>query len=336
MKQIFLFLLVGLGVAACKNGEIVHPDFDYTSGYFPYQYPVRTLVLGDDIYDNSNDNAHKFLISAAMGGVYKNDRDRVFQIAVDESLCQQVLFNSGGDTIQALPAEYYSLSSNNSLVIPQGKYNGAVEVQLTEAFFNDPKAIGLNYVVPLRLVGSADVDSIVSGKSTMTNPDPRRQENWIVAPKDFTLFAIKYINEYHGNYFFQGESSVEDSTGALIETKTYKAANMVQNGVTLLTTTGRKQVAYNTSFQSEEISDNLPLLLDFTNGKCVISSADPQYDVTGSGSFENEAYEWGNKPRNGMELEYTVKVGNKIYHAKETLVARDRAVVMEVFNPQVL
>ncbi len=336
MKHIFVFLLLGLCLAGCKNQEIVHPDFKYTAGYFPYQYPVRTLILGDDIYDNSNDNAHKFLISAALGGVYENDRDRQFDIAIDESLCQQVLFGSGGDTIRALPKEYYNLTPTNTLVIPKGKYNGGVEVQLTEAFFNDPKAIGLNYVVPLRLLASTDVDSIISGQSNLSNPDPRKIENWTVAPKDFTLFAVKFINEYHGNYFFQGESTLTDSTGALLETKTYKQDNVVQNGVTLLSTTGRHQVAYNTSFQSDEVSGSLPLLLTFTDGTCTVSSADDQIQITGSGSFKQGAYEWGNKSRNGMVLEYTVTIAGQTYTAKETLVARDRAVVMEVYNPAVL
>ena len=68
MKKIVLFSLVVifLGFASCQNFDDNHPDYLYTSGYFPYQFPVRTLVLGDYIYDNSNDNAHKFLISVAI------------------------------------------------------------------------------------------------------------------------------------------------------------------------------------------------------------------------------------------------------------------------------
>ena len=85
MKRLILLLIILVGLVSCENFEINHPDFDYTSGYFPYQYPVRTLVLGDYIYDNSNDNAHKFLISIAMGGVYENIRDREFTFQIDES-----------------------------------------------------------------------------------------------------------------------------------------------------------------------------------------------------------------------------------------------------------
>ncbi|REA63697.1 adhesin [Dyadobacter luteus] len=335
MKRILLYLVLSICFFSCKNFDIVHPDFDYTAGYFPYQYPVRTLILGDDIYDNSNDNAHKFVISAAMGGVYSNDRDRRFEIALDESLCEDIRFAANGDTIRPLPSNYYTLSSANSIVIPRGKFNGGIEVQLTEAFFNDPKSFKLSYVVPLRITGSPDLDSIVTGSTSLPNADPRVAGNWTVVPKNFTMFAIKYINEFHGNYFFHGESSVKDSTGTTVEQKTYKAQYVEQNGVTLLTTSGRNQVTYSTSFQSDKLAGSLRLLLNFTDNKCSITSGSPEYTITGSGEFKKGAYEWGNKSRNGIELTYTVTKGKNVYQAKETLVARDRAVVMEVYNPQV-
>jgi len=47
MKKIFLILTLAIGLFSCKNFDIDHPDFNYTSGFFPYQFPVRTLVLGD-------------------------------------------------------------------------------------------------------------------------------------------------------------------------------------------------------------------------------------------------------------------------------------------------
>jgi hypothetical protein len=80
MKNAIMMLILIIGLVACKNQDWNFPDFDYTAGYFPYQYPVRTLVLGKDIFDNSNDNNHKFLISAAFGGVYKNSENREFNI----------------------------------------------------------------------------------------------------------------------------------------------------------------------------------------------------------------------------------------------------------------
>src|SRR5690606_13287178 len=128
--------------------------------------------------DNSNDEAHKFLISVAMGGVYENTIDREFTISVDESLCDHVLFSPEGDTIHLLPSDYYTLSSDNKIVIRRDMFFGSVEAQLTDKFFQDPKSIGLQYVVPLRLEGSIDVDSILNGTTSNPDADPRRASQW--------------------------------------------------------------------------------------------------------------------------------------------------------------
>ncbi|MGV8094983.1 MAG: hypothetical protein AB2L24_24275 [Mangrovibacterium sp.] len=64
-KKIIAFgsiILFIAGLFSCQNEDWSFPDFDYTTTYFPYQYPVRTLVLGDYYFDNTNDNQHKFLI----------------------------------------------------------------------------------------------------------------------------------------------------------------------------------------------------------------------------------------------------------------------------------
>src|SRR5512133_121546 len=99
MKKLLLIPICLIGMISCENFDKEFPDFKYTSGFFPYQYPVRTLVLGDYIYDNSNDNAHKFVISVAMGGVYENKVNRVFDFTIDGTLCNNVSFAGSGDPI---------------------------------------------------------------------------------------------------------------------------------------------------------------------------------------------------------------------------------------------
>lgn len=336
MKKIFFILLIGIGMFACENFDIEHPDFEYTSGFFPYQFPVRTLVLGDYIYDNSNDNAQKFVISVAMGGVYENNQNRIFEFEVDESLCNRVLFSTDGDTIQALPSNYYTLSNNNQIVIPSGKFNGGVEVQLTDAFFNDPKAIKNTYVVPLRLTGSADVDSILVGLSDNQNADPRVSGQWIVAPKDFTMFAVKYINEYHGNYFHYGASTVKDAASAVVEDTTYSAKYVEQNGTSKLVTSGRNQVTLSAFLKSDVMPGEVNMVLDFNGNNCTISAAEGSaYQVSGTGVFKSKAYTWGNKERDGIELNYTVSDSAYTLEASDVLVARDRGVVLETYSPVV-
>jgi hypothetical protein len=334
MKKIFLIIVTIAGLISCHNAEKTFPDFDYQSGYFPYQFPVRTLVLGDYIYDNANDNAHKFVISVALGGLYENTRDRKFTFAVDNSLCNSILFKAGGDPIKALPSNYYTLSSPDQIVVAAGDYNGGVTVQLTDAFFSDPLAIKNTYVVPLRLKSSADVDTILSGNSTNPAADVRIASQWNVAPKNFTMFAIKYINEYHGNYFHYGSNKVKDATGAEVETTTYSQTYVENNPAVLLTTTGRYQVSLPTSFRSTKISGLYTILLTFSGTKCTVSApAGSPYTITGTGDFVAKKYTWGNKERDGITLTYKVSNGTYTYEATETLVARDRAVIMETYTP---
>lgn len=333
-KIVFLSVLLIAGLTSCKNFDIDHPDYEYTSGYFPYQFPVRTLVLGDYIYDNENDNNHKFLISAGIGGVYANEKDRTFNIQVDNSLCNGILFAAGGDQIKALPENYYSLSGNK-IIVPKGKMNGGVEVQLTDAFFNDPAAIKNTYVVPVRLVSSNDVDTILVGQSPNPSADPRIASQWLVAPKNFTMFAVKYINEFHGTYFRYGTSTVKDLTGAVVENTNYNTEKYVENYPILkLNTSGRYQVSISTFFQSKIMENSVNLILTFNGNNCTVSApTGSPYTITGSGEFQSKKYSWGNKERDGIVLNYTISDGTHVYQANDVLVIRDRGITMEVYSP---
>jgi len=336
MKKLIYILTILIGLVSCENFEKKHPDFDYTSGYFPYQYPVRTLVLGDYIYDNTNDNAHRFVISVAIGGIYENNRDRAFNFVVDKSLCNKVLFSETNDTVRALPSNYYTLSSPDKIIIPKGKFNGGVTVQLTDAFFNDTLAIRNTYVVPLRLTGSDDVDTILVGRSALPSPDPRVASDWDITPKNFTMFAIKYINEYHGTYFHYGSSTVKNSANTVIEDSTYSAQYVEKNPVVKAVTTRRYQVAVSLNLYSNILKGNIKLLLTFNGNNCIITGAPGSLlTISGTGVFKPKAFSWGNKERDGIVLNFTATDGVNTYTGNDVLVIRDRAVVMEVFTPKV-
>ena len=264
------------------------------------------------------------------------DTDRVFNITVDNSLCNDILFSAGGDRIQALPSNYYTLASNQ-ITIPKGKINGSVEVQLSDAFFDDPLAIKNTYVLPLRLVSTNDVDTILVGSSPNPNADPRIASQWTIAPKNFTMYAVKYINEYHGSYFHYGNSIVKDATGTSVEQTSYSEQYVEKNTVVKLTTTARKQVSLTKTFESKIMTGTYTLLLDFNGNTITVSTPEgAAYTVTGNGEFKAKAYNWGNKERDGFTLKYTLKRDNNIYEAEETLVIRDRGVVMEIYSPVLL
>ncbi len=85
---------------------------------------------------------------AATGGVYYSKQDVTIPVIVDNSLLGNgLLFGAGKEEVLPMPASYFTLATN-SITIPKGQLAGGVEVQLTPAFFNDPKAIKNTYVIP--------------------------------------------------------------------------------------------------------------------------------------------------------------------------------------------
>lgn len=332
-------LLLGLGIlVSCQNEDWEFPDFDYTTAYFPYQFPVRTLVLGDYYFDNSNDNAHKFMISATMGGVYKNERDVTVDFVVDETLTDNLYnSNTGGLPIKPMPSSYYTLASDQ-IVIPKGQTFGMVEVQLTDAFFADTLAIGQHYVIPLRMV-SATTDSVLQGKTGMSNPDPRIASHWVIAPKNFTLFGVKYVNPYHGKYLLSGASLIKDNADQPIDTVEYSEDYVERNPVVMVSTQSLNSVTYSNAIRSDSGSPGtFKMLVTFDeDGNGVISNQEeaPAFPLSGTAKFANDAGEWGNEKRDVIYLDYQIIVGTDTHYVKDTLVFRDKAVKFEEFKPVV-
>ncbi len=341
MKKIFIIqsLFIGLifFLVSCKNQVNDFQDFNYTTGYFPYQYPVRTIELGKDVtWDNTSDINHKFLISTAMGGVYENTMDREFTIEQAGSLCSRVLFASSKDTIRLMPQSYYALSSSK-ITIPAGKVNGGVDVQLSDAYFNDTLSTKLTYVIPLRIVNVTKLDSILRGSALVTNPNPLIAANWAVMPKDFTMYAVKFINPYHGTYLHRGTSRV-DSSSVRVETNLYHQKYVEQDELWTLQTKSLNIVTLSGGSHSRRVPGFLLMDLTFSNdGNCTITRAKGSsgYTITGSGKLVSDADSWGNKKRDAIYLQYQITSGIYSFSASDTLVVRDRGIAMETFKPQV-
>ena len=316
MKKILIILTLFAGLIACEENKFV--DFDYTAGYFPNQYPVRTFDLSD------NTNGNKFLGPVVMGGVYKNTQDRVFDIETVPALCNRALFEVNNDTIRLMPSAYYTLGSNK-LTIPAGKLEGSIEVQMNDAFFNDPMASRLRYVIPIRIKDATNLDSVLRGKSFLANPDPRVASQWTVVPKDFTMFAVKYINQYHGNYSHRGTSIVKDPTGMVVESNVYRTPSLVNNEVWSLLTTGRNQVGLSSVINSKLLPGNLMMNLSFGNDQtCTITqSAGSAIPVSGTGKFIKDGGELGGVRRNSMVLSYKYSMQYTAPVLEEPIQTRD-------------
>src|SRR5690606_22682292 len=118
MKFLKYLILLPVFFTGCSNKEISFPDYVYNAVYFPLQYPLRTLILGDSRSDNSLDRNHQFNIGVSIGGVYENRIDRTVDYMVDKSLVPANLTLKDGSPLEVLPDSYYTLSPKNSVVIP--------------------------------------------------------------------------------------------------------------------------------------------------------------------------------------------------------------------------
>lgn len=342
MKRIFLISIISIAALTACNKDWEFADYKYSTVYFAYQSPIRTLILGEDVFDNTLDNQHKFLIMATMGGVYENKKDITLNLALDNSLTQRLKFdpNNGGADVVAMPSNYYILPQDLKITIPSGKLMGGLEVQLTDAFFADPRAIKNTFVIPLKITSVINADSVLRGSSTKTSPDPRQAGDWGVSPKDFVLYAIKYVNPYHGAYLRRGIDQVTGNNGntALDTSVIYHNTFVEKDEVVSLFTKSLTQDTISLNAKNRG-NLNVPfrLVLNFDNtGKCTVSGpAAATYTVSGNGQFVKKGDMWGNEKRDVLHLKYQVAFGTTTHNLTDTLVMRDRGVKFETFTPLV-
>jgi hypothetical protein len=341
MKRVFLISIVLLSLLTACNKDWAFPDFKYSAVYFPYQSPIRTLVLGEDIFDNTLDNQRKFIIMATMGGVYENKKDITLTVALENTLTQRVRFdaaNGGGDVI-AMPSNYYTLPQDMKITIPAGKVMGGLEVQLTDAFFADPRSTRNTFVIPLKIVSVLNADSVLRGTTTKTAADPRRAGDWGIAPKDFVLYAVKYVNPYHGVYLRRGVDEVKGNGNAALDTTVVYRNTFIEKDqlVTLFTRSlTEDSVSLNAKNRGNtDVPFRLVLNFDNTGNIAISAPSSATYTVTGNGKFVQKGDMWGNEKRDVLHLKYQVVFGTTTHNLTDTLVLRDRGVKFETFSPVV-
>ena len=354
---------LSLSFASCYNADKDFPDFEGgTTAYFAYQYPVRTLVLGNDIYDNTVDNAHKCQIWSTMGGAY-NGRNAYVDIVVDETLCNNLYFTDEGgnpaEPVKPMPTSYYSLSSNQ--IAYNGNPRGYVEVQFTDAFFNDPKSIDNTYVIPLLMTNVKGIDQILTGKPREgLTPSRTNTEDWEILAKDYVLYCVKYMNPWQGKYIRRGVDNVTEKGAtstvvrkdfSLVNTdlEHYKENPVNQNDeICGIKTKNMTQAIFPVSFKrtggAASIACNL--ILTFNGNQCTVSTDDEGVTATGSGEYivkgtekpEYKDYQWGSMngqpvQRDILRLAYEVNFQNEDIQVSttDTLVVQTRESNKKVF-----
>lgn len=332
-KVLFILLTLTCGMfSSCENGDWEFPDYEYQTVYFAYQSPIRTITLGEDFYDTTLDNLHQCQIMATMGGVYSNKKNVEIGIAVDNSICDNLNFDNG-NPVKAMPSSYYTLSGDK-ITIKKGEILGGVTVQLTDAFFADPEAVNTNYVIPVKMTSVNGADSILSGIPLTSDARYGVAEDWEVLPKNYILYAVKYINQYDAVYLRRG---VDNYSGGIDGTTVRHGAFVEKDEVVDgITTRSLNTIAWaHPAKDAEGTNMNAVLLLTFdASGNCTITSDTEGITATGSGQYvvDGDKKSWGNEDRDALYLDYTLEYAGIKCQTKDTLVVRDRGVRSEWFS----
>jgi len=350
-----------LAFVSCYNTEHVFPDFEGgTTAYFAYQFPVRTIVLGNDIYDNTLDNEHKCQIWATMGGAY-HGRTATADIVVDESLCDNLWFTDEGgnpsEPVLPMPTDYYRLAANS--IAYTANTRGYVEVQLTDAFFNDEKATANTYVIPLLMTNVKGIDHILTGtpREGLT-PSRTNTEDWETPAMDYVLYCVKYMNPWQGKYIRRGIDKVTEAgtTTTIIRRDTslvnsdpgrYTENPVNQyDEVCAISTRNMTQAVFPVSFKTSGASVGCNLILTFDGSHCNITTDEEGVTVSGTGEFiakgtekpEYKDFQWGSNngvpvQRDVLRLAYEVVFAGRDIRVSttDTLVVQTRESNKRVF-----
>lgn len=359
-----------LTYASCYNADREFPDFEGgTTAYFAYQTPVRTLILGNDVWDNSLDNEHKIRIWSTMGGAYSG-RNAYVEFVVADSLCNNLFFvDEGGNAanpVLPMPTSHYKLMSNQ---IPyKGDVRGYVEVQLTDEFFNDPKSSENSYVIPLLMTNATGIDNILRGKMREgLTPARVNTDDWEIPAMDYTLYCVKYMNPWQARYIRRGVDNIKegDLEGVNVR-KDFSLVNSdpgrytenlvnAKDEVCSIYTMNMTQAKFPISLKrlvTDSEGKLMPsidcnLILTFNGNKCTLSTDDEDVTVTGEGEFitngtekpEYKDYQWGSSngrpvQRDILRLSYNVnlKKGKYLYTIKDSKGKENKIYLLDDMN----
>jgi hypothetical protein len=345
MKKIFVYMSIIVLLASCASEDVEYPDFTYQTIYFPVQNPIRTVVLGDEIrFDSSIDLEKAFSIGVNVGGLYENTKERKVSIKLAPELVPTdptkllITNTTPADTLVILPPSYYKASSLTEMVIPAGSLVGKIRIDLTDAFFNDPKSVNLKYVLPLIInPDPASKDSVLQGKPAVLNPSRTKRSDWLggLTPKDYTLFAVNYTNRFHGVYFVYGLEQIFNSAGVLVTSKPYNTRPVIENNATTTLTTLSLSECLLSRLGSNVNNVLFQMKLKYNPDKTItLSSVKGGNVVTGTGKYKEAAdgVVWGQKPHKTVMLDYSYKDAAGEHRCKDTLVYRSSGIVYKEFT----
>jgi len=307
MKKFLAFILLTVALVSCYDDYIF--DYAYSAVYFPYQINVRTFVVGEGM---------KVEVGATLSGVRDNKADRNVSFTLDQSLISSTtlsLFktasqnyikdNAAAVTAQKLlPANYYTISSSNTMVIKKGEHSGAVLIKPDSAIFlADAGTKFATYVLPFRIT-QADADSVL-------------------VPKNYAVVALRYENMLFGKYWHGGVCVVNRPNKADTTLKYFTTIPQLENKVWVLSTNTPNSL-YAQGYLDQVTGKN-EMMLTLSGTNVTIGS------VTGSKFvIEPDGPSTFNKPKLlqnrklFLKYKYTDPATGFVYRCTDTLTFRNR------------
>jgi hypothetical protein len=285
IKKVILMLLVFPLFFSCYEDYI--QDFDYSAVYFGTQKPLRTIVAYDEM---------KFDFGVAVGGLRSNNNENWAKFVIDANLLAAI------DTVglfKLLPAEYYTLSNNDTFTIPAGSLMGAVTLTLNADLFTaDTLAHLKTYALPIRITETS-LDSILVGDES--NP-----------ALDYQIIVVKYMSKYAGSYYQRGVERKLDDSGNVVDEVIYRNKDLSKNLVKNTTTLAANTIL--TSGISNARAGGLKLTVKPDNSVELDYSGAAVEFKSGSGTYNSE--------KNEFYLNYSFIANSANYSVSDTLILR--------------
>jgi len=293
-------MLYGLNGCKFDDYEVTYP---YSSVLFTYQNYVRNIVVGEGLKLNAG---------IVLAGMMENRSDRVVKYEIDPTLVtDDGLLQELGKSV--LPPTYYTLGHPTDIIVPKGQLKGYLPIVMDSvAFLNDPGSLTGEYILPVRLVSSADVDSILPEKS-------------------YVRMTISYFGKQYGFYQYSG-SIFKIMDGVVYDFNAYSFVWTENESRRSLETAGptkfrvvadaRNRADPLNILTGTNITGRVTFLIDVpVNGTSVTIEADPDspYEVRSSGA---SAYDPETRTFH-LEYEWTLE-DESICRVIEDLVFRNR------------
>ncbi|MGQ1785789.1 DUF1735 domain-containing protein [Saccharicrinis sp. GN24d3] len=259
MKKLFI-AVVGLMFMLTSCYDDYKFDYEYTSTYFSYQYPLRTLVVEDE-------EDLTFDIGVVLGGKRSNGTEEEVTYSIDASLLDEY------PDLKLLPADRYSISGvEGKISIHSGEQVGRETVTLDkEWFLSQEDAVNKVYALPLRIVDQS-TDSVTYDK-------------------DYSIIVVRYYNEFHGLYWLNGADETYDFLGENVESQfVYTNDDAVIQGYKqlMLTTNGENTIKaeYTGMNQIAPYAMNLTIRKDDGLVTITPDEESPITELIGSGYYD--------------------------------------------------